>query len=252
MMPNIQLDSHWIEFECDSLITERPRFLIESNVVALGPYLDQAEHERAVLQTVGSVDWFSTVEVDEFRFCSNSGLLQSVALRVPEYRAIPGAPAVSWADIEDLRATPRLIDIENFQIAPTAYRVFDRGALLCLRGDFNVGSMNLGRVYIAPTLSLLIVAGKYVGWCLEDAALALEDSDESSSNIECDDELSCELGKYLEVVSFPNLNLIFDSDAPMRERLEEISSRLQLTVGAYQRRSILITQIDKLISDWYR
>src|SRR5687767_1428640 len=91
MISNVRLDDHRIEFERDSLIAERPRYLIESNVVALGPYLNRTEHERAVLQTVGSVDWFSAVEVDEFRFDSDSGLLQSVALRVPEHRVMPDA-----------------------------------------------------------------------------------------------------------------------------------------------------------------
>jgi hypothetical protein len=251
MMSNVRLDGHRIEFEGDSLIVERPRFLIESNVVALGAYLNRVEHERVVLQTVGSVDWFSAVEVDEFRFDRDSGLLQSVALRVPEHRAIPNELAVSWVDVEDLHATPRLVDIENFQMAPAAYRVFDRGALVCLREGFDAGSRDLGRIVIAPGLSLLFVAGEYVGWLLEGAALALEDSDEASPEMVSDEELSEGLGEYLEVVSFPNLDLIFEGDAPTRERLEGISSRLRLATGAHRRRAILIAQIDKLISDWY-
>jgi hypothetical protein len=137
-------------------------------------------------------------------------------------------------------------------MAPAAYRVFDRGAFICLREGFDAGSRNLGRVGIAPGLSLLVVAGDYVGWRLENAALALEDSDESSPETESDEQLSGELGEYLEVVSFPNLDLIFEGDAHTRERLEGISSRLQLAGGADRRRAILIAQIDKLISDWYR
>jgi hypothetical protein len=252
MMSNVRLDGHRLGFEHHPLIVERPRFLIESNVVALGPYLNRAEHERVVLQTVGSVDWFSTVEVDEFRFNRESGLLQGVALRVPEHRPRPGELAISWADVEDLRATPKLIDIENFQVAPTLHRVYDRGTLLCLREGFGADSRDLGRVGIAPELSLLFVAGDYVGWRLENVASALEDSDEASLETEGDEELSRELDEYLEVTSFPDLDLLFEGDVVARERLEGISRRLGSAVGAHRHRAILIAQIGKLISDWYQ
>ncbi|WP_229068503.1 hypothetical protein [Actinoplanes sp. DH11] len=220
-------------------------------MVALGPYSDRVQHERFVLETAGSVDWFSTVEVDEFRFDVESGLLRGVALRVPEHTVSAGRCAEGLTQVEELRGAPRLIDIANFQVPSTASRLFEQGALMCLTEGSDQGSKDPVWVNIAPGLSLLIVGGDYAGWRLKDAASALEDSDNHPPRAEIDDELVRGLEEYLELTSFPYSDRIFDADLGVREKLEGISQRLRVDVGENRRREILVAQIDRLIMDWY-
>lgn len=245
------LAGHRLEAEYASLITESPRFIIGGGVVVLGPYSDRARHERFVLETVGSVDWFSTVEVDEFRFDAESGLLRGVALRVPERIGFVGHYVTDFNRIEVLRATPRLVEAANFQVRPTTYRIFEQGSLICLREVADAGLKNPVWVDIAPALSLLIVGGEYVGWRLKEPASVLEDSDRQSPRGEIDGELNRGLEEYLELTSFPYLDRIFEGDLRVRGKLEKISHRLRVGRGRCGRREVLINQIGSLIRDWY-
>ncbi len=245
------LAGNWLEMEFTSLITESPRLIIGGGVVVLGPYSDRARHERFVLETVGSVDWFSTVEVDEFRFDVKSGLLRGVALRVPERIGFVGSYVTDFDRIEELRATPRLVDAANFQVSPTTYRVFEQGALICLREVAAAGFKDPVWVDIAPALSLLIVGGNYVGWRLKEPASVLEDSDEQSPRGEIDGELNRGLEEYLELTSFPYLDRIYEGDLLVRGELEKLSQRLRVGLDGCRHREVLINQIESLIEDWY-
>lgn len=245
------LAGHRLEAECTSLITESPRFIIGGGVVVLGPYSDREWHERFVLETPGSVDWFSTAEVDEFRFDVKSGLLRGVALRVPERIGFVGNYVKDFDSIEELRATPKLVDAANFHVSPTTCHVFEQGALICLREVADTGFKDPVWVDIAPALSLLIVGGDYMGWRLKEPASVLEDSDRQSPRGEIDGELNRGLEEYLELTSFPYLDRIFEGDLRVRGRLEKISQGLRVDLGGRRRREVLINQIDSLIRDWY-
>lgn len=250
-MAVLQLDGRRLACEPGSMIDERPRFILESKIVALGPYVDRREHERLVLRTVGSVDWFSFAEVDEFRFDPVSGQLRGMALRVPEHLRPAETCGTDWMDLEEFRAAPRLVDIENFQVATTAFSVFDRGALICCREGFDAEVPDRGRVVIAPGLSLLTSGGDYMGWRLDDAVSVLAGSDDQCPPGVGGEELSRELGEYLTLTSAPCLDAIIDGDRHVLRVLEEMSRRLRSGVGRESCRDILVTQIERLIADWY-
>ncbi|MFF4599832.1 hypothetical protein [Amycolatopsis sp. NPDC001319] len=248
------MDDRTVRIEAGIQLDARPRFLIDSSVVAVGPYLSSQDHEQHVLHTVGSVDWFSTVPVDEFRFDRVSGALQSVALYVPEEVFPLDALAPKVEQVHQVAGTPALVAVENFRSSSSRWRQYGSDdVLLCMRDTINDNSMNILQVNIAAGLSLLFAGKRYFGWRLENAASTLADSDEAGppAGVAASLRLRRCLIDYFDITSYPNVDLLFERDVRIRERLESIVNSLQ-GEGSYSiGEAIMRAQAQKLIVDWY-
>lgn len=132
-MAELWLDGHLLDVRQGEGLARRPRFLVGDGVVAVGPYLDRDERERNILRTVGSADYFSADEVDEIRFNRESGVLESLAFRVPEH-ALELDLSDEWDALDEVEGLPRLVVAEDFQVTPCDRRFFSRaGDLICVR-----------------------------------------------------------------------------------------------------------------------
>lgn len=80
----------------------------------------------------------------------------------------------------------------------------------------------------------------------------MTDSDSDPQEPVRDEEISCQLARYLRLTSFPELDLMFAGDLGFKGRLEAVRDSLRdgngVSSGA---RRVLIDRIDDLIVEWY-
>ncbi|WP_441251057.1 hypothetical protein [Kitasatospora sp. McL0602] len=228
----------------------RPELLLDGSLVTVGPYADRDAHEQQVLDTDGSVDWFSLEHVDELRFDRGSGLLRSLALHVPDQ---PAGPCSGASELPPpTPGTLRLGETRQFHLPATTVRRHTPAALLChyIDPESSVGTPSL-RLRVAEDLDLLFTNGRLTGWLLTGPARHLSDGSGPSPAVQDDNELAAALARFLTLTTYPALDALLDEDPRARLLLERIHADIPLTAGDFLRRAVLRDRIDELIADWY-
>lgn len=245
--------SVWVNLEIGQSLTYRPEFLLDSMIVTAGPYVDRGQHEQHVLDTDGSVDWFSFEHIDELRFDRETGLLSSLVFHVPDQVVVDETCHERWQEAPRLNGTLAIREVRNFRLPATKYRWHDQSitALICLCSDDADLQVELTRLRVVDGLELLFGSGKLLGWMLASPARCLSDGSGSFPESVEDSCLTDSLGKYLLLVGHPRLDDLMDSDQEIRISLEEARKGVTDEGGDLKRRALLRDRIGELISEWY-
>lgn len=233
-----------------------PAILLAGLVVAVGPYSDREWHEEHVLQTVGSVDWFSHEVIDEARFSPDDGLLLSLGLHVPERQVPESGCAGEWAHVEPSWGIPRLDRIGDFRLtaATTRCLVADGSELICLRDGDSAGHPGAGgreRWRVASDLDLLFESGHLAGWILGNPDCYLAAASGGSRKSPPDVRLALALKGYLSLVNADSIGELLDGSSAARTALVDLLKSIPPGDGNIAGRSVLSGQIRETLAEWY-
>lgn len=229
-----------------------PRIPLAGLSVMVGPYSSAQEHERHVLDTTGSGNWYQS-EYDELRFDRTSGELVSLWLHIPERNADLGPVLPGWLAMPPTTGRLRGGDIAGFDLEPTTERwcSSDGRHLACSYGRLPNAPDDATRLRVAPAFDLLFAAGRLAGWLIENPERHLVAAWETPHTDTADDELGRYLHDYLDIVTPPNIEAMEDQDPTVRQLLEGLDAHIDENHGSTTRRIILKRQITNLIDFFY-
>ncbi|RVX40617.1 hypothetical protein EDD27_3033 [Nonomuraea polychroma] len=207
-----------------------------------------------MLETTGSVDWFSFSDQDEMRFAKQNRHMASLWFRVPEEPAAVSSIS-GWLDVPVVAGLLACSRDEPFHLASTAGRWCAPGGRVLIGIDTlaaSVPSALSRRLRVGMGFDLLLSDDRLVGWLLEEPERYLQGLWEPSPNESPSDAwLGDALEEYLDLVSFPNIEKIQEGESTMYESLNALRNRLAANEGAFKRRAALRKRLDELITDWY-
>ncbi|MFB9429592.1 hypothetical protein [Streptoalloteichus tenebrarius] len=215
----------------------------------VAPYVSGSGHEDHQLETVGSGDWYKP-ENDEIRFEPATSALTSFWFNIPQMNVDHDLTHV--LDVSPKPVSLRLVDRKNFVLRRTRERWVseDGNFLICLRGG-GLGVGECHRFRIAHNVDVIVAEGVLAGWLLERPELFLTNSWRPSSAQVEDRELASILRDYFHLVTDRNVELMENEDVSVREKLESLKLRVDTSVGAKDRRSVIVEAVDDLIDAFY-
>ncbi|MEV4311358.1 hypothetical protein [Actinocrispum sp. NPDC049592] len=197
IVPGAQLDS-------------APRLSLSGMSLTIGPYAGPEEHEKHVLRTVGSGNWYFS-EYDELRFDPVTGVLQSLQLHIPERNATSYSSPVT----PGVPGSLRLTSLSDFDHEPAALRCMDSTRLACLYTMDAIAD----RVTVAPGVDLLLTDGELAGWLVAEPERFIAEGGPSA-------EVRALLAEFFTLVAEPGIERMEAEDPAMLRALEELSGRV--------------------------
>lgn len=226
-----------------------PRFTLASTSLKVGGYASADEHEVHVLSTVGSGSWYGP-ECDELRFGRQTGLLESLWLRVPDADTDPDL-ATPWADLPHQTGLLRIQDVRPFTVDHAAVRCYSPQVLVCLRAEIATNEAERLRIRVGDGVDLLFADRRLTGWCVERPERFLTSAWEFPDPEPEDPALAELLGGYLSVVARPRGEGLLDGDPALLEALRDLDRRTDLRRGARERRRVLHETIEEVVDFFY-
>lgn len=222
-----------------------PRLVIGSRSLLVSPCEDADAHERHVLATVGSGNWFQS-EHDELRFSPSKRELESVWLHIPEVNADLSAPLAHWKDLPCSSGTLRLTGPDSFDKVPTTTRMFGPdGTLVCAYAHGPAGART--RLELAEGFSVVLGDGALLGWFIEHAERFVVESWEFPGSMVEDPEFQARLGEFFEVVAEPNLAALEDGHPDVIASLTVLRDGIDLGRGVRERRAALRRTVAEML-----
>ncbi|MEV6873317.1 hypothetical protein [Amycolatopsis sp. NPDC051128] len=252
MTSQLSLHGRSVVVDSERIVEAFPRFIADEKMVVIGPLPGRGEHESHVLNTVGSVDWFSSVSVDEFRFDNRSGVLVSAALHVPDQVWEPARKSELGG--RSMSGAICLVDIADFFSPSTTVRHYGSDDVLtCLMGSGSAADQELTFLDISQGLSLIFAVDQYVGWRLVDASAALADS---SGEVAVGEAVCVELREgladYLELTSTSMVEQLYGRDRIVRNCLERLVERLSDPAALLPTKCTILSRMaDDLLREWF-
>ncbi|TDP67927.1 hypothetical protein [Actinokineospora alba] len=222
-----------------------PRLIIGSRSLMVSPCQDGAAHERHVLATVGSGNWYQS-EHDELRFSPSERVLESVWLHIPEVNADLAEPLARWRALPSTPGTLGLVGSDPFDQVPATTRMFGAdGTLVCAYGAIASGAET--RLEVAEGCSVVVGDGDLVGWFIEDAERFVVRSWEFPGSAVEDREFQTRMAEFFDLVAEPNLEALEDGEPDVIERLSVLRDGIDLGGGVQARRAALRETVAELV-----
>lgn len=206
------------------------------------------DYEQYLLRTNGN-SWGLWTGGDEFRFNVTTGLLESLAMHLPEDNITDPDVAAPWLATEPVVGLPRRDD-------PTAFR----SGIAELRWCANDGSVVLAlydnatgepsRLRVTDQFDLLFADGRLAGWLLENPERHL--ATESYVPQPPDPELAVLLRRYYDLIDQLHMIEFYEDEHPEgRKLLTDLRNDIALDRGATHRRAVLAQRLQELEDLWY-
>ena len=193
-----------------------PRLDVPGLSVLAGPYRDGAEHEKHVLATTGSGNWYQS-EGDELRFDPDTGELASFWLHIPETNLADGDRLAPFLDLTPEPGTVHLAEPRRFDLPPVDRRWCPPSGELLAGVHDSVRGGEPRRVRVAPDFDLLIEGGTLAGWLL--AGPARYGTRGWAPPGDNPPALAPVLADVFATVAYPNTELMQDQDTGVRDAL---------------------------------
>lgn len=228
-----------------------PRLDVSGLSVMVGPYRDGAEHEKHVLDTIGSGNWYQAA-YDEMRFDKTSSLLSSLWSHIPEQPFDQPTRLSAWTRLTPEPGAVQLAEPTRFELPPTEQRWCSAsGDLLAwLYPDLPAEPVDPKRIRIAEALDLLTAGDRLYGYLLAEPARFLT-AGWAAADRNADPQISELLAAVFETITYSNAELMQDQDASMLEQLQELRQRITSTAGDTEKGRILRDHIEDLIDNFY-
>lgn len=209
----------------------------------VSPCEDGDAHERHVLATVGSGNWYQS-EDDELRFSASDRVLASVWLHIPEVNADLAEPLARWKSLPSSPGTVGLTGPVPFTQTPAATRMFSPdGTLVC---GYTSSAAQI-RVEVVAGFSVVLGDGDLVGWFVEDAERFVVESWEYPASTVPDPEFQARLAEFFELVAEPNIESLEDGEPDVIARLEGLRDSIDLDRGIQPRRTALRETVAEMV-----
>lgn len=243
-------DKVLVEIVFNANLQWTPRLAISGLSLMVGSYANGEEHEKHVLETQGSGNWYRS-EYDELRFNRSNGQLESLWFHIPEENVQHDHDISNWTSLAATIGSLRLITDTNFDLKPTGERWYARDgkSLLCLQSSSQI-SNEMSRLRVAPSIDLFFADQLLVGWLLASPERFLVDSWEYPQVDPDDEELATLLGEYFDIVAEPYIERMQDQDPSIFEILNAMSQRISKDRGAISRRLALRRSVEELIDSF--
>jgi hypothetical protein len=211
-------------------------------------------YEGYLLRTHGN-SWGLWTEGDEFRFDTTTGLLESVAVHLPESNLADPGLIAPWLGLTPVVGVPRREDHKSFDSDAAGVRwcAEDGGVLAGLYGPAMRAVAEPLRLRVVDEFDLLFADGRLAGWLLENPERHLVGpQDDTLDAHPPDPEFAVLLKQYFDLIDHPHMEEFFEEEDPVgRQLLADLRERIALDRGAIHRRSVLSEKIRYHAARWY-
>lgn len=242
-----------VEVVPDASLQWTPRLGVCGLSLMVGPYVGGDEHERHVLETLGSGNWYRS-EYDEIRFSRrDEGRLESLWFHIPETNMESSHDLTAWKDTVPVPGGLRLREKVSFTLDPTDERWCSRNGeiIVCMRKSVHGLPKERLRLRVAPSVDLFIGDQRLFGWAVANPERFLTDSWSYLPEEAADGELGALLGEYFDIVTSQRVIQMEDKDPGVLEILKSLDGKIDLRCGAVARRALLHRCIEETIDSFY-
>lgn len=211
-------------------------------------------YEDYMLRTHGS-SWWLWSGGDDFRFDNATGLLESVAMHLPETNLADPGFVAPWLELTPVAGVPRCENTEQFdaEIADVRWCAEDGSVLVGLYASAMESAAEPLRLRVTDEFDLLFASGRLAGWLLENPERHLVGPEDCTLDEQPPDpEFAVLLKQYFDLIDDPHMEELFEEEDPAgRQLLVSLRESIALDRGATHRRSVLSEKIRSHTAMWY-